>query len=181
LFADLVLIPAVRKDRETEFRRWCHWSSGYAKQLGLSKRSLLKERGGRSYAILEEHACYDHLLAMLNHPFRQMAQNRVAPLLEGRAVSRLYYTMLNRGATGGSRFVSLVFFPPIRGGKDVEFRQWFWRSGRHRRRLLWPLEGGNYTAVMEHDDHPGPAPGQTQKWARCLLEGDPQPRFFERL
>ncbi len=183
MFAGLILIPAVRKDRNTEFLRWYHWSSGYARQLGFPERSLLKERGVQGYAILEEHAGYDHLLAMLNHPFRQQAWRRLAPLLEGRAISRFYYTMLNRGANGVSRFVNLVFFPPVREGKDVEFRQWFWQSGAffHRRRLLWPVEGGNYAAVMEHDRSYEFPDRQAQEWAGPLLEGDPYPRFFERV
>ena len=183
MFAGLILIPAVRKERDAEFQRWYHWSSGYAKQLGSPERSLLEERGGRCYAILEEHACYDHLLAMLNHSFRQLAWRRLAPLLEGNAVSRFYYTMLNRGANGVARFVDLVFFPPLREGKDIEFRQWFWRSGAsfHRRRLLWPLEGGNYAAVMEHDGRRDLARGEAREWGCPLLDGNPYPRFFERL
>jgi hypothetical protein len=189
LFAGLILIPAIRRDRETEFRRWYHWSSGYAEQLGLSKRSLLRERGGQGYAILEEHAGYDHLLAMINHPFRQAAQKRVAPLLEGDADSRFYYTMLNRGANGVSRFVNLVFFPPLREGKDVEFRQWFWKSGAccaqlpevHRRRLLWPLEGGSYAGLVEYDGHHDQARGCAGEWPSSLLDGDPHLAFFEKL
>lgn len=196
MFADLILIPAIRKDKETEFRRWFHWSSGYAKQLGFPERCLLKERGGQGYAVLQEHDSYDRLLIMLNNPFGQITRRRVAPLLEGEAVPRTYYTMLNRGDKGRSRFVILVSFPPVREEKDVEFRQWFWRSGAccanlpgvHRRRLLWPLEGGTYTAVMEYDgqgDLPdaqaGGAPCQAQEWTCPLLEEDPQPRFFERL
>ncbi len=190
MFADLILIPTVRKDRDREFRRWYHWSTGYAEQLGLSKRSLLKERGGLSYAILEEHACYDHLLAMLNHPFRRLSQRRAAPLLEGEAISRFYYTMLNRGANGVSRFVSLVFFPGIRDGKDTEFRHWFWQSGAfcaglpeiHRRRLLWPLEGGHYAAVIEYEgSHDLPEEGRALQWVNPLFDGDPLPRFFERV
>ena len=196
MFADLILIPAVRKESETEFRRWYHWSSGYAKQLGFPQRSLLKERGGPGYAILEEHDTYDRLLAMLNHPFRQVSQRRLAPLLEGKAVPRFYYTMLNWGSNGVSRFVNLVFFPPVSEGKDIEFRRWFWQSGGcsanppefHRRRLLWPIEGGSYAAVMEYDGYGGlpdrPA-GRTRdqalQWACPLLDGDPHPRFFERL
>ncbi len=181
MFAGLILIPAVRQDRVADFLRWYHWSGGYAKQLGFPERSLLKERGAQGYAILEEHVRYDHLLAMLNHPFRQQAWRRLAPLLEGRAVSRIYYTMLNRGVNGVSRFVNLVFFPPVREGKDVEFRRWFWRSGAsHRRRLLWPVEGGNYAAVMEHDGSHELPDMQAQEWAAPLLDGDPCPLSFER-
>jgi len=195
LFADLILIPSVRKDREAEFRRWYSWSAGYAKQLGFPERSLLKERDGQGYAILEEHESYDRLLAMLNHPFRRMAQRRVAPLLEGEAASGSYYTMLSRGGSRKSMFVSVVFFPLVREEEDAEFRKWFWQSsdfcaGRPdcRRRLLWPMLGGNYAAVLEYDGHKDPPnnqaegpQGQVPEWALPLFDGHPHSRDFERL
>ena len=48
-------------------------------------------------------------------------------------------------------FVVVIFFPPIKAGKDGEFREWFAGSnaefakfeGFIRRRLLKPLEQGN--------------------------------------
>ena len=179
MFADLILIPSVRKDREREFRRWYSWSVGYAKQLGFAERSLLKERDGLGYAIIDEHESYDRLLAMLNHPFRQMAQRRVAPLLEGEAASGSYYTMLNRGSSRKSMFVSVVFFPPVREEKDAEFRKWFWQSsdfcaGRRdcRRRLLWPLQGGNYAAVLEYDGQKD-TPNAPAGCSLPLFDGEP--------
>jgi hypothetical protein len=196
VFARLILIPAVRRNRESDFRRWFHWSVGYAKQLGLPQPSLLKEREGQGYAILEEQESYGELLTLLNHPLRQIAQLRVAPLLDGEAIPGFYYTALNVGSRGTSRFVNLVFFPPVRQGKDSAFREWFWRSGdfcagfsrTHRRRLLWPMQGGNYAAVLEHDGGAAPAqrqagPGwmQASQWTRPLLDGDLRSRSFERL
>jgi hypothetical protein len=196
VFARLILIAAVRRNREADFRRWFHWSAGYAKQLGFTEPSLLKEREGEGYAILEEHESYGELLTLLNHPFRLIAQRRLAPLLEGEAVPGFYYTALSVGRRRASRFVSLVFFPPVRQGADTAFRRWFWRFGdfcaglsrSHRRSLLWPMQGGNYAAVLEHDGAADPSqrqagPGRTAAahWARPLLDGDPRSRSFERL
>ncbi len=52
-------------------------------------------------------------------------------------------------------FVVIISFPPVKAGKDVEFREWFAQAGKDfashaglvRRRLLKPLDGGNYAAM----------------------------------
>jgi heme-degrading monooxygenase HmoA len=57
-------------------------------------------------------------------------------------------------------FVVVIAFPPIKEGKDAEFREWFASSnelfatfkGFIRRRLLKPLEGGNYAAIVEFEN-----------------------------
>ena len=54
-------------------------------------------------------------------------------------------------------FMVIISFPPIKDGKDAEFQQWFASSnqafsgfeGFVSRKLLKPLEGGNYAAVVE--------------------------------
>lgn len=58
-------------------------------------------------------------------------------------------------------FIVIVNFPPIQPGKDAEFREWFAQTneefGKHdgfiSRRLLKPINGGNYAAVVEHESH----------------------------
>ena len=91
-------------------------------------------------------------------------------------------------------FVNIVQFPPIKAGKDAEFREWFaWSNQEYakhegfiRRRLLKPREGGNYTAIVEHESyetfwamHTSPAQAEAGKRVRPLLDGDPSPVFYE--
>src|SRR5450756_1112799 len=61
---------------------------------------------------------------------------------------------------GEFMFVNIVEFPPIKKGKDEEFRKWFaWSNtlyekfdGFISRRLLKPTKGkGNYAAIVEHE------------------------------
>ncbi len=91
-------------------------------------------------------------------------------------------------------FVAIISFPPIRAGKDAEFLEWFaWtnkefstQKGFIRRRLLKPLQGGAYAAVVEHESretfmamHSSPIHGEAEKRVRALLDGHPTPRFYE--
>jgi heme-degrading monooxygenase HmoA len=54
-------------------------------------------------------------------------------------------------------FVVIIHFPSIKEGKGAEFLEWFARSNKKfaehagfvGRRLLKPVTGGAYTAVME--------------------------------
>lgn len=90
--------------------------------------------------------------------------------------------------------VNLVRYPPVKPGKDAEFRKWFVESndayakhpGFIRRLLLAPREGGRYAAVVEHatlESFMSMHNSDTQKALRAkvalLLEGDPIPEFFE--
>jgi len=58
-------------------------------------------------------------------------------------------------------FINIVQFPPVKQGKNQEFRAWFACSsaeyakheGFIRRRLLKPREGGTYAAIVEHESH----------------------------
>ncbi len=58
-------------------------------------------------------------------------------------------------------FVNIVKFPPIRTGKDTQFREWFAWSNKEfskhkgfiRRRLLKPLKGRNYAAIVGHESY----------------------------
>ncbi len=90
--------------------------------------------------------------------------------------------------------VNIVEFPPIRPGKDAEFREWFaWSSREYakhkgfiRRRLLRPREGGRYAAIVEHESyetfmamHTSPTQADARRRVTPLLDGDPTPRFYE--
>ena len=91
-------------------------------------------------------------------------------------------------------FVIIINFPPIKAGKDVEFREWFaWSNqefakheGFIRRRLLKPLEGGTYAAVVEHESretfmamHTSPFHDEAGRRVVPLLDGHPTPQFYE--
>ena len=91
-------------------------------------------------------------------------------------------------------FVNVVHFPPIKGGKDTEFRDWFEWSNREyaehegfiRRKLLNPREGGNYAAIVEHESyetfmamHTSPTQAEARKRVEPLLDGKPTPHFYE--
>ena len=91
-------------------------------------------------------------------------------------------------------FVNIVEFPPIKKGKDEEFKKWFeWSNAVYEkfdgfisRRLLKPTEEGNYTAIVEHESKKTfmamHLSDERQKaWARVelLLDGAPTPHFYE--
>ena len=92
-------------------------------------------------------------------------------------------------------FVVVISFPPIKEGKDAEFREWFaWTNkefsdykGLISRRLLKPMKGGNYVAIVEHESHEtfmsmdnSPEHGEAAaKQLRPLLDGHPTPQFYE--
>ena len=91
-------------------------------------------------------------------------------------------------------FVVIIKFPPIMEGKDAEFREWFALTNKefanHKgligRRLLKPMKGGNYAAVVEHESqetflamHNSPAHDEASKLLGQLFDGKPSPQFFE--
>ena len=91
-------------------------------------------------------------------------------------------------------FVVIINFPPIKEGKDEEFREWFaWTNkefanykGFISRRLLKPMKGGNYAAIVEHDSqetfmamHNSLAHAEAGKRVGLLFEGSPTPQFYE--
>jgi len=92
-------------------------------------------------------------------------------------------------------FVNLVEFPPIKKGKDKEFREWFeWSNtvyekfdGFMSRRLLKPTKGKkNYVAIVEHESEKTfmamHLSDERQKaWAKVepSLDGSPTPHFYE--
>ncbi len=91
-------------------------------------------------------------------------------------------------------FVVIVSFPPIKAGKEVEFENWFGWSNREfsnfpgfiRRRLLKPVEGGNYAAIVEFEDretfmgmHDSPVHARAREQVMPLFDGKPTPHFYE--
>jgi heme-degrading monooxygenase HmoA len=93
-------------------------------------------------------------------------------------------------------FVVLISFPPIKAGKDAEFREWFAKSnetfshhkGFIRRRLLKPVKEGNYAAIVEFENrdafntmHGSPDHDIAGEHVRPLFDGNPTPLFYEVL
>jgi heme-degrading monooxygenase HmoA len=91
-------------------------------------------------------------------------------------------------------FVNVVKFPPIREGKDTQFREWFaWSNkkfstheGFISRRLLKPMKGGNYAAIVEHESfdtfmamHTSRTQAEARKRVDPLFDGNPTPEFYE--
>ena len=91
-------------------------------------------------------------------------------------------------------FVVVISFPPIKTGKDADFREWFATSNKEfsefkgfiRRRLLKPVEPGNYAAIVEFENqaafeamHSSPAHQKAGERVRPLFDGKPAPRFYE--
>jgi heme-degrading monooxygenase HmoA len=91
-------------------------------------------------------------------------------------------------------FVVIINFPPIKEGKDAEFREWFaWSNklfagseGLIRRRLLKSPQDGTYVAIVEQVSKESftamqSSPGHEQAGERldALLDGHPTPRFYE--
>lgn len=94
-------------------------------------------------------------------------------------------------------FINIAEFPPIKKGKEEEFKKWFeWSNSMYKkfdgfisRRLLKPLDGkGNYVGIVEHESKTTfmamHLSDERQKaWAKVepLLEGSPQPHFYEAI
>lgn len=91
-------------------------------------------------------------------------------------------------------FVNVMHYPPIKEGKDADFREWFaWSNkeyARHKgfigRRLLKPRKGGNYVGLIEHESfetfmamHASPTQAEAHKKVEPLFDGSPRPEFYE--
>ena len=91
-------------------------------------------------------------------------------------------------------FVVVISFPPIKAGKDAEFQAWFASSNEQfstfkgfiGRRLLKPLEAGNYAAIVEFENrdafqamHSSPAHDKAGERVMPLFDGSPTPHFYE--
>jgi heme-degrading monooxygenase HmoA len=91
-------------------------------------------------------------------------------------------------------FVVVIDFPPIKAGKDAEFREWFASTNEQfstfkgfiKRRLLKPLQEGNYAAIVEFENqetfqalHSSPDHDKAGERVRPLFDGSPAPQFYE--
>lgn len=91
-------------------------------------------------------------------------------------------------------FVVIISFPPIRAGKESDFLQWFTSSnqvfsgfkGFIRRRLLEPVKGGIYAAVVEFEAqaafeemHASPLHDVFGEKVTPLFDGKPSPAFYK--
>lgn len=91
-------------------------------------------------------------------------------------------------------FTVIISFPSVKEGKDVEFQKWFDSSnqaysgfkGFISRKLLRPLEPGNYAAIVEFDNqdgfrtmHSSFIHEQQGEEVRSLFDGKPTPNFYE--
>lgn len=91
-------------------------------------------------------------------------------------------------------FVVIISFPPINDGKDADFRKWFASSGQAfsnfegfiSRRLLKPVEGGNYAAIVEFENqaafqamHSSSIHDKAGEEVRPLFDGKPTPASYE--
>jgi heme-degrading monooxygenase HmoA len=91
-------------------------------------------------------------------------------------------------------FIVIISFPPIKAGKDAEFQEWFASSnqafanfkGFISRKLLKPLEEGNYAAIVEFENqaafqamHGSSIHDKAGEQARLLFDGKPTPKFYE--
>ena len=93
-------------------------------------------------------------------------------------------------------FVVIINFPPIKEGKDAEFREWFVGTSKEfanykgliGRRLLKPVKGGNYAAIVEHESQEtftamssSSAHTEAGKRVGPLFDGSPTPQFYEAI
>ena len=93
-------------------------------------------------------------------------------------------------------FIAVISFPPIKAGKDAEFRDWFASTNEQfstfkgfiRRRLLKPLGEANYAAIVEFESqdafkamHSSPVHDRAGERVKPLFEGNPTPHFYEVL
>jgi heme-degrading monooxygenase HmoA len=91
-------------------------------------------------------------------------------------------------------FVVIISFPPIKAGKDADFQKWFAVTNEQfstfkgfiGRRLLKPLEEGNYAAIVEFENrdafqamHGSPAHDKAGEQVMPLFDGNPTPHFYE--
>ncbi|MDX2454603.1 antibiotic biosynthesis monooxygenase family protein [Desulfosarcina sp.] len=91
-------------------------------------------------------------------------------------------------------FVALISFPPIKAGKDAEFREWFASTNEEfftfkgfiGRRLLKPFDDGNYAAIVEFESqdnfkamHGSPAHDKAGERVMPLFDGNPTPHFYQ--
>ena len=90
--------------------------------------------------------------------------------------------------------VVVVNFSPIKEGREADFLEWFAWSNRElatfkgfiSRRLLKPVQGGTYAAVIEYESseafaavQTSPAHDEAGKRVAPLLTDPPSPQIYE--
>jgi heme-degrading monooxygenase HmoA len=90
-------------------------------------------------------------------------------------------------------YIVIISFPPIKEGKDAEFQKWFVSSnqafegfeGFISRKLLRPVDGGNYAAIVEFENqasfqamHSSDIHAGESEKVQPLFNGKPTPRFY---
>jgi heme-degrading monooxygenase HmoA len=91
-------------------------------------------------------------------------------------------------------FIVIVHYPALKEGEEGNFREWFkWSSallGKHKgfvsRRLLQPIEGGDFAAIIEYESREvfatvGKSPEHDEAASRMvsLFEGHPRIASYE--
>lgn len=95
MFVNIIYFPAIKPEKDAEFRQWFEWSNQeYAKHKGFISRKLLVPRTGGKYAALVEHESYDTFMAMHTSPTQAEANQRVKPLLDGSPTPEFYEVTL---------------------------------------------------------------------------------------
>ncbi|KXB06367.1 hypothetical protein AKJ51_03820 [candidate division MSBL1 archaeon SCGC-AAA382A20] len=90
--------------------------------------------------------------------------------------------------------VNIIHFPPVKDRKDDEFREWFaWSNEQyedHEGFISWRIlklrEDANYVGIVKHESyetfmamHESSTQTEARKRIDPLLEGDPEPQFYE--
>jgi hypothetical protein len=89
-------------------------------------------------------------------------------------------------------FINLIHFPPLKAGKDTEFRAWFaWSNSEYAKHPGFisrpgPPRGRQLCAIAEHESyetfmtmHTSLTQALANQRVTPLLEGRPTPEFFD--
>lgn len=91
-------------------------------------------------------------------------------------------------------YIVIISFPPVKEGMDAEFQKWFASSnqafagfeGFISRKLLRPMEGGNYAAIVEFENqagfqamHSSAIHASEGEKMQPMFNGKPTPKFYE--
>lgn len=85
MFVNIVQFPPIKAGKDEEFQEWFTWSTGVYKQFEgfISRKLLHPTKAGGNYAAIVEHKSEDTFMAMHLSKEREMAWNKVNPLLDG--------------------------------------------------------------------------------------------------